>query len=271
MNICEDWKGSYSNGKDCLKITFGKSCSEMLILLYHTDGGPPSLVARFDSRMSPWPFKKNHPASFHHVRSNYCCELKEFVLQKVEVINSSAPDENNSWTVAVSEFQVEVDFFKEVAPDDESKCLRKVVFSTFAKDKLLVDSWYKAEQESKTKVFEKNATFTEFDNIFETLEDRRIGEAKANNIFQLYHQEKWLINDGILENALVKVEEEEGQVKKFGKELDRLVLPGQGFVEEPEDVTKAETFEESDECITEDSLWERDVFEENLLYSFDNS
>ena len=64
-------------------------------------------------------------------------------------------------------YEVEVDCFQEIAPDDQRKCLRKFVFASFAKDKLRIDNWHKAEQETKTTVFEKNTTCTEF--------DRRIG------------------------------------------------------------------------------------------------
>ena len=94
-------------------------------------------------------------------------------------------------------------------------------------------------------------------------------------IFRMYHEEKWMVNDAILENALLEVEEEMkyGKVKKSERrEVQTLVLPGGGCQEEHanlEDVTKVEAIEEDDMCITEDELWERDVFEENPVCSSD--
>ena len=268
MEICADWQGSYSNGENFLNISCRKSQDSEMLIILSSNGGPPSLVVRVDSSMSPWPFKKTFDPSFHHVHSDHSFELKDLILQKVEVVNSSAPDNKNNWKVTVSEFKVEVDYFHEIAPDDERKCVRKFVFTTFAENKLKVDCWDKVEQKTKNTVFEKITHSTEFDNLFDTFEDRRVGEAKAMVIFKMYNEEKWMINDGILENALVEEEAKYGLEKNSTREeVQTMVTPGGGCQEDHVDSTEDETID--DDLITEDSLWERDVFEENQVCSND--
>ena len=207
MNVCQNWKGCFSNGQDFLKILFSNGIhdQEMIIVFFpFTDEQPPTFVCRFNSTMSPCPFKQKNQPMFSVAQSNYRENSKELCLQKVDV---SAPNSTNSWIVAISEYKLKVDFFDQISPDDASNCTRRIVISSKADNKLQLEYCTK-EGLVKKSVFERKSMWTDIDDVFKNLEDRRMNEEKAARVFTSFGKEMWLINDSILLHALMDVEEE---------------------------------------------------------------
>ena len=205
MHICFNWGGCFSDGKDVIKVAFGNE--EMIIILSaSTDREPPAFVTRISAGISQWPYRKAHQPSYSVVKSNYRDAHLVSVLQKVEVVNESAPDKINDCKVKVSEFEIEADYYYQVPPDDIRKCTRTFEF-TLVGEKLHLDYGEK-DKEMKSSVFERKSNRTDLDNLFASLTDRTVDEAKALAVFQAFHREAWLINDSILVGALVDAEKE---------------------------------------------------------------
>ena len=182
MNVCQNWKGCFSNGQDFLKILFSNGIhdQEMIIVFFpFTDEQPPTFVCRFNSTMSPCPFKQKNQPMFSVAQSNYRENSKELCLQKVDV---SAPNSTNSWIVAISEYKLKVDFFDQISPDDASNCTRRIVISSKADNKLQLEYCTK-EGLVKKSVFERKSMWTDIDDVFKNLEDRRMNEEKAARVF----------------------------------------------------------------------------------------
>ena len=177
---------------------------------------------------------------------------------------------------AVSEFSIEVDYFLQIPPDDESKCTRKFVFS-FSADrhvpKITVEFSSKGLNEKK--VFTLKRAYR--DDLFNNLpDDRRAKESLAWQIFNEYRKEMWLINDGILSTALSEVEKEvrnekikeylesqrkrKNDAREFKERVSKL-----GVKEVPDGElvgpSSQEMVVDDDNLITEDSLWEKRFFD----------
>ena len=259
MHICTNWGGCLSNGKDLLKISFENE--EMMIIFFpSTDEEPPALVTRIDSSMSPWPYKKNYQPTYSVVKSNYRDNLLLPVLQKIEVVNASAPNEKTNWKITVSEYKIETDYYEQIPPDDFKKCNRKFFF-TLADEKLHLEYREKDLLVKKSSIFERIRKWTDVDNVFTTLTDRRIDEVKAMAVFQTFHREMWMINDSILVQALTEVEKEI-QKKEFLELLE--IRKTQRDIKDLDQHSKECLEEEElDALITEEELWERKIHDDN--------
>lgn len=150
--------------------------------------------------------------------------------------------------VVVSEYIIELDFFHEVPPDDESKCIRRFVFFFSAENIVSMEMLDKGIH-SRTD-FTLRGSYRE--NIFSRIpEDRDAKGANVALVFREYLNEVWLINNGILLQALLDYEEE--LLFKRGKESS---VVRSGNVEEAV-LTKTKDLGETDEYLTEESLWEK--------------
>lgn len=143
-------------------------------------------------------------------------------------------------SVVVSEYAIEVDYFHEVPPDDNSKCIRKFAFLFHAVNKV---SKLTMELGTSKKEFTLRETFR--DSIFQRIpDDRNAREANVAVVFREFHDEMWLINSSLLLKALMDCEDE----VRLGKVRESL---------EEASKTRDENNEKEEYLVTEDSMWEK--------------
>ena len=142
------------------------------------------------------------------MKSDYKDNASQKVLQKIEVKNDSAPFGTFKLTVTVSEYRVQRDFFDEIPPDDERMCIRKFVLSSVDQiiPKFTLEYFHNSHTIRKKLVLTSKATG--LDRVLKILPDLKVGEAEAAEVFKLFHNEMWKINDGFLSQALEEAEQD---------------------------------------------------------------
>lgn len=189
------------------------------------------------------------------------------LLQKVEIHRS----ERNDWVVSVSEFNIEIDYFFLLSPDDQTKCKRKLQLNSKWYDPNLLAMEYSSEGFSYKKDFSLRCRIIDQNFLFKNLPDRKISEEKVRRIFFDFQREQWGINDGILSQELSREEEELerriiAKVSRKKQVQDQVDQEFDVRVPEDEVLSSLESFggemvkdiapTDAKRLLTEDELWE---------------
>lgn len=292
FHVFSDWSGKYSDSNLVfLTVLQNGAKNEMIITIHqNNDFSPPSLVTRIHPVKFTFPLPRCPNPTFSVVRSDYKNIASEKVLQKIQIVNDSAPFKTDDVTVTVSEYVIVCDFFDEIPPDDVRKCKRKFKIRK-KRNEVTVTSFL--EHSDSREVLMRKVEEVGADKLDKMLkiiqaEDRGIAVAEASKLFRLFHEEMWLYNDGILGASLDKIENEiklgifsnaaqEMQNEEYGTLVytESDVREHDGLVEEKsEDEDETDNFAERtgivsddyneviDSLITEDELWERRNFDD---------
>ena len=96
-----------------------------------------------------------------------------------------------------------MDYFHEVPPDDESKCIRRFGFFFDAGGNVSKVTMEMSIRGTHSRT-EYTLRETCRDSIFTRIpDDRNVREAKVAHVFREFHNEMWLCNNCILSKALI--------------------------------------------------------------------
>ena len=267
-NACRNWKDEYTKGQEIIKVNSEEKSSEIVIIYFESsDNEPPSLICRFPNNIT-LPFKKHNPPSYSVVKQNINGKFHQ-ILQKVQIVYNEAPNDRNLWSVVVSEFEIEHDFFHQLSPEDEKKLVRRFVFSSNMNGFPTLWMELGSKETKEEKQFFLSSRETSLEDIFDKLSSRKISEEEARLIFHEFEREMWLINYDILVRELVYVEgkhrtrENSVQVKSDKHYHKQVMDVIDNFDDFDEYVIGAE---QEDVCglQTEDELWEKGVFNDQV-------
>lgn len=289
QNLFVDWSGKYSDETGMvLQVLTSATMNEMMIIIHqNTDMSPPSFVCHVNPVKFTFPFAKRPHPTYAVVRSDYKNISSDKVLQKIEIVNNSAPFKTDDVTITVYEFVQVEDFFDQIPPDDARKCKRKFKIRMVRGEVSVTPFW---RYSYGCEVIVRKVEDIKIEKIVKTQNEGIAAEAEAAKLFRLFHEEMWLHNDGILIASLDKTEEEirlgildldtvkhmQNDDQSGGSRVDVVSgareIRGEGFVEDLKeedeepfvnqtDIVSFEYSADADSLLTEDELWERRDFD----------
>ena len=244
QDLFSSWGGVYCDLRNSNFLKVEVSKDEMIISFHQKKNSPPSLVTRVHPVKIRSPFQMSLDPSFAIVRSDFEDVASAKVLQKIEIVIDSAPSRTEELSIKISEFEAVRDFFDEIPPDDPKKCRRKFKIRKMG-DCFLVSLVCK--QSGSFREFLMRKVGEERISRVEE-EDRSVIAEEARKLFRLYHDEVWLVNNGILIQYQAEVEKELGPFEK------REIVNNSVAVSAAGENIPWLTLEEIDSLVTEEEL-----------------